>query len=105
MCVAHFYMDPEHDGDQVIEALRDVAWTSPYAHLERPVLVVAEEQPWVSHYRLKAYPIEGRDQFRFLTDLTLRGKEQLRRLGVHPCSARVVGSRHGQGPMPPAVGA
>jgi len=95
MCVAHFYLDPEHDGDLVQEALRDVAWTSPYVHLERPVLVVAAEEPWGTHYRLKAYPIEGRDQFRFLTDLTLRGKALLHGLGVRPCAA----------PVAPAAGA
>jgi len=91
MCVADFYLHPEHDGRAVTEALRDVAWTSPYVHFERPVLVVAAEEPWGTHYRLKAYPIEGRDQFAFLTDLTLRGKALLGSLGIRFCVAPVAG--------------
>lgn len=91
MCVADFYLHPEHDGAAVTEALRDVACSSPYVHLDRPVLVVAAEEPWGTHYRLKAYPIEGRDQFVFLTDLTLRGKALLSSLGMRFCAAPVVG--------------
>lgn len=95
MCVADFYLHPEHDGKAVTEALRDVAWTSPYVHLQRPVLVVAAEEPWGTHYRLKAYPIEGRDQFVFLTDLTLRGKALLGKLGIRPSTAPAVGRLEG----------
>ncbi len=91
MCVADYYVDSEHDGDVVTEALRDVAWTSPYTHLDRRVVVVAAEEPWGTHYRLKAYPIDGRDQFAFLTDLTIRGKALLQRHGVRPCGARALG--------------
>ncbi len=90
MCVADFYLHPDHDGERVAEALRDVALTSPYVHLDRPVRVVAAEEPWGTHYRLKAYPIEGRDQFQFSTDLTLRGKALLGRLGVRPALAPAV---------------
>lgn len=92
MCVADFFLHPEHDGELVSEALRDVAWTSPYTHLERSVLVVAAEKPWGTHYRLKAYPLEGRNQFRFLTDLTIRGKAALRELGVRPSAVPVTAS-------------
>lgn len=90
MCVADFYLHPDHDGDLVSEALRDVAWSSPYVNLNRPVLVVAGEKPWGTHYRLKAYPIEGRDQFRFLTDLTLRGRAFLRGRGIRAAVSPVV---------------
>lgn len=82
MCVASFYLKPDHDGALVLAKLRDVALTSPYVHLERPILVVADEKPWASHYRVKAYPTDGRDQFRFVTDLTVRAKESLKRAGV-----------------------
>lgn len=95
MCVAHFYLEPEHDGAAVTEALRDVAWTSAYLHLKRPVLVAAAEEPWGTHYRLKAYPIEGRHQFLFLTDLTLRGKAMLRRLGIRSSSVPAVDASAG----------
>jgi small-conductance mechanosensitive channel len=86
-CVADFYLDPDHDGQQVRALLRDVALTSPYLQVARPVDVIAAEQPWGTHYRLKAYPVDPRDQFRFTTDLTVRGKAELREAGVS--SARV----------------
>ncbi len=82
MCVVSFYLHPDHDGNLVRDRLIDVAMTSPYLNLHRPVLVVATEEPWGTHYRLKSYPIDGRDQFQFMTDLTLRGKGMFRRLSI-----------------------
>ena len=90
MCVADFYLHPDHDGILVRQKLRDVAIASPYLNFDRPVIVVAAEQPWGTHYRLKAYPVDGRDQFLFITDLTLRGKAMLRRLGVKAAAATTV---------------
>lgn len=81
-CVADFYLHPQHDPAAVQSALRDVALTSPYVQLKRPVVVVAQEQPWGTHYRLRAYPLEPRDQFQFITDLCGRGKTTLMALGV-----------------------
>ncbi|GAB4256723.1 MAG: mechanosensitive ion channel [Methylomicrobium sp.] len=82
MCVADFYLHPRHDGSKVKDALYDVALTSAYLQLSMPIVVVASEKPWGTHYRLKAYPIEPRDQFRFVTDLTLRAKDALAELGI-----------------------
>ena len=87
MCVADFYLHPDHDGQLIRQKLSDVALASPYLQLLKPVMVVAAEQPWGTHYRVKAYPIEGRDQFQFVTDLTIRGKAMLRRLGVESAAA------------------
>jgi small conductance mechanosensitive channel len=87
MCVADFYLHPDHDGHLVHQQLKDVALSSPYLQLRKPVVVIAMEKPWGTHYRVKAYPIDGRDQFVFITDLTLRGKTMLRRLGVKPAVA------------------
>lgn len=84
MCVADFYLHPDHDGKEIRQKLYDVALASPYLRIQKPAVVVATEKPWGTHYRLKAYPIDGRDQFLFVTDLTLRGKAMLRRLGVEP---------------------
>ncbi len=89
MCVADFYLHPDHDGREVQQSLLDVALASPYLQIQKPILVVAAEKPWGTHYRLKAYPIDGRDQFAFITDLTLRGKSRLRRLGCQPVVAPV----------------
>lgn len=81
-CVGHFFLDPHHDGMKVREKLYDVALTSPYLNMARPVVVVVQEEEWVTHYRIRAYPIDSRDQFQFISDLTLRGKEALTAMGV-----------------------
>ncbi len=84
LCVADFYLHPEHDAAWVRRKLIDVTYASPYLRLERPVAVVAAEKPWGTHYRLKAYPIDGRSHFQFTTDLTIRGKETLAKGGIRP---------------------
>jgi small-conductance mechanosensitive channel len=81
-CPTDFYVHPRHDGAVVRAALHDVALTSPYIALDRPVAVVVQEQRWSTRYRLRAYPIDARQQFRFGTDLTVRGKAELIRLGI-----------------------
>lgn len=83
-CAVDFYLHPRHDAAAVRQKLHDVALTSPFLALSRPVTVVLAEKPWGTHYRLKAYPIDARDQFAFRSDLTLRGKTALARLGVEP---------------------
>lgn len=88
-CMAHFYLDPEHDPSVVKLKLHDVALSSSYVNLNRPIVIVMEEHPWYSHYKIRAYPIDGRDQFQFITDLTMRGKNVLRSAGIKsaaPCS-------------------
>jgi len=88
-CVADFYLHPEHDAQEVRQKLREVAVTSPYLHIGRPVSVVVHEKPWGTHYRLKAYPIDGREQFNFISDMTVRGKAALADLAVVPVVARM----------------
>ncbi len=78
-CTADFYLHPSHDSARARELLFDVALTSPYLALGEPIAVVVEEQPWGTHYRVRAYPIDARQQFRFATDLTVRGKVELLR--------------------------
>ncbi|MGY2463245.1 mechanosensitive ion channel family protein [Vreelandella sulfidaeris] len=81
-CVASFYLHPEHEAGWVRKALRDVALTSAYLKFDQPVIVVAEEKPWGTHYRIRAYPVDPRQQFLFITDLTVRGKALLSAAGV-----------------------
>lgn len=81
-CVASFYLHPEHEAGWVRKALRDVALTSAYLTFDKPIVVVAEEKPWGTHYRIRAYPVDPRQQFLFITDLTLRGKKVLSAAGV-----------------------
>lgn len=82
MCVASFYLAPLHDADAVRAALRDVALTSAYLEYAKPVLVVLSETPWGTHYKLKAYPFDMRDQFGFISDLTVRGKLAIVKAGA-----------------------
>jgi small conductance mechanosensitive channel len=88
-CVAHFYLHPDHDAGQVSQLLQDVAMTSPYLQFDKPVAVIAHERPWGTHYRLRAYPVDPRQQFRFLSDLTVRGKRALQGLGIRWSEAPV----------------
>lgn len=83
-CVASFYLHPEHEAGRVRKTLRDVALTSAYLKFDRPVIVVAEEKPWGTHYRIRAYPVDPRQQFLFITDMTVRGKQVLSDLGIKP---------------------
>lgn len=83
-CVTHFYLHPEHEAERVRKTLRDVALTSAYLKFDRPIIVVAEEKPWGTHYRIRAYPVDPRQQFLFITDLTVRGKQVLSDMGIKP---------------------
>jgi hypothetical protein len=85
--VAHFYLDPDHEAARARQKLHDVALTSPYLDLNHPIRVIVQEQPWGTHYQLKAYPLDSRDQFQFVSDLTVRGKDVLTKMGVKPARA------------------
>jgi hypothetical protein len=53
-------------------------------------VVIVKEEPWATHYRLKVYPIDGRDEFKFTSDLTMRGKAALARMGIRSVSVPAV---------------
>lgn len=93
LCAADFFLHPEHDARIVRDKLVDVALTSPYLEVEHPVTVIVTEKPWGTHYRLKAYPLENRDEFQFISDLTVRGKTALSELGARPALIPVVEQR------------
>jgi len=82
LCVANFYLHADHDGAAVNRALIETGETSRYRKLETAVTVVAAETPWGTRYKIKAYVIDSREQFDMVTDLTTRGKERLRAMGV-----------------------
>lgn len=77
LCVANFYLHPDHNAKAVRQKLRDVAITSPYIRLDKDANVIVLEKPWGTHYRVKGYPVSGDDEFMFISDLTVRGKEAL----------------------------
>lgn len=81
-CIANFYLHPQHNAQQVCKVLEDVALTSPYLYFDDAVAVIVKEEPWGTHYRLKAYPVDANQQFRFISDMTVRGKATLLDLGV-----------------------
>ncbi|RJS93068.1 mechanosensitive ion channel family protein [Salinisphaera sp. Q1T1-3] len=83
-CVTDFYVAPEHDAAAVRAALHDVALTSAYLDYDKPIVVVLKETPWGTHYKIRAYPFEMRDQFVFISDLTGRGKRALAAAGARP---------------------
>lgn len=86
MCVVDYYLAPEHDIHAVKHLLEDVALTSPYVQLAKPISVVVSEKPWGTHYKLKSYPIDPRQQFQYMTDLTARGKNAIRAAGFELAS-------------------
>jgi len=82
LCVANFYLHPDHDADAARRRLVAVGETSSYLKPGTQVSVVLQEKPWGTHYKLKAYVKESREQFDFVTDLTVRGKEALRAMSL-----------------------
>lgn len=84
LCVVNFHLHPQHDARQVCQRLHEVALTSPYLQIKRPISIIVSERPWDTHYEVKAYPIDAEQQFQFMTDITVRAKEVLSYLGVKP---------------------
>lgn len=82
MCIASFYVAPDHDAAVLRIALRDVAMTSAYLEYDKPVLVMLTQTPLGTHYQLKAYPFDLRDQFSFISELTIRGKRAIAEAGA-----------------------
>ena len=82
LCVTNFYLHADHDGAAVRKALTEIAESCGYRKPETPVKVGVAETPWGTHYKLKAYVIESREQFAMISDLTIRGKERLRTMNV-----------------------
>ncbi len=82
LCVANFYLHPDHDAAAVRETLTAGALASSYRAPDSKVTVTASEKPWGTHYRVKAYVRESREQFLFITDLTVQSKDALRQMAI-----------------------
>ena len=82
LCVADFYLHPDHDAQKASQCLLEIGKTSSYLEPETKVSVIVQEKPWGTHYKLKAYVKESREQFKLITDLTIRGKEALRAMNI-----------------------
>ena len=49
--------------------------------------VTLQQTEWGTHYKVKAYPFDMRDQFSFITDVTVRGKLALADCGAEETAA------------------
>ena len=94
LCVADFYLHPDHDASVARKRLAEVAEASSYRKPESPVTVIVIEKPWGTHYRVKAYVKESREQFLFMTDITVRGKQAIRSLGIRFAQAPYAEVKH-----------
>lgn len=73
--IAHFYLDPKVNPQQVQQILIEAAYTSKYTQLQKPIDVFLTESPEKTHFQLKAYPIDARAEQVFISDLTKRAKQ------------------------------
>lgn len=72
--VTKFYFAHNTDVGLVKKILYRVAQTSKYTHLKLPIVVIMQEKPWGSVFKLKCYPLDARDEFVYQTDLITRAK-------------------------------
>ncbi|WP_330449418.1 hypothetical protein FLP41_04150 [Paracoccus marcusii] len=89
-CVAEFFIATAHDSAAMRSAFQDVALTSAYLDYHHPVVVVLKEEPWGTHYKIRAYPFDMRDQFLFISDLTVRGRVAIHAAGHETASVSMV---------------
>ena len=80
--IVDFYLAHAVDVERVTQILYQLAHTSKYTQLRLPILVVMEEQTWGTHFKLKCYPIDARDEFIFQTDLIKRAKQAFAQSGI-----------------------
>jgi len=73
--VTDFYIAHGANVELVSELLYQAAYSSRYTQLKLPVTVIILEKPWATHLKLKAYPMDARDEFIYKTDLVLRVKQ------------------------------
>jgi small-conductance mechanosensitive channel len=81
-CITNFYLHPEHDGFAVREKITEMVQASSYYQRDSAITVIVLESPWGTHYKVKACVRESREQFLFITDVTIRTKDALRHMGV-----------------------
>lgn len=77
-----FYFDHHVDGDKVVQILYQAAYSSKYTQLKLPIVVVMQEHPWGTQFKLRSYPMDARDEFVYQTDLICRAKKAFKRQGL-----------------------
>jgi len=73
--ITEFYFAHEVDIELVNKILYRAAHTSRYTQLELPIVVIMAETPYGTHFKLKSYPLDARDEFIYATDLTNKAKQ------------------------------
>ncbi len=73
--ITEFFFDHTIDIEWVIRVLYQAAYSSKYTNLKFPILVVVDEKVWGTHFKLKCYPMDARDEFIYKTDLIRRAKQ------------------------------
>lgn len=80
--ITDFYCAHDVDLEVVINILYQAAYSSKYTQLKLPITVVISEELWGTHFKLKSYPMDARDEFIYKTDLTRRSKQALQEKGI-----------------------
>ncbi len=75
--VTDFYVDHEADLQAITDILHQAAYSSRFVQLKLPIVAVLTEMPWGSHLKLRAYPMDIRDEPAFRTDILRRAKVAL----------------------------
>lgn len=73
--ITNFYLAHNVDIDLVIKILYQAAYTSKYTQLNMPILVNVQETNVATHFMIKSYPMDARDEFIYQTDLIKRSKQ------------------------------
>lgn len=80
--VTEFFFDHSVDIEKVVPILYQAAYSSRYTQLKLPVQIIMHEKPWATQFKLKAYPMDARDEFFYMTDLIRRTKQTCARLQI-----------------------
>lgn len=89
--ITNFYLGHDVDIDLVIKILYQAAYTSKFTQLKLPILVTVRESSWATHFMLKSYPMDARDEFIYQTDLIKRCKQAFNKYEIsYPAFGRDV---------------
>lgn len=80
--VTNFYFPHRVDVDFVAKILYRAAYSSKYTQPKQPIAVVIEDTPWATHFKLKAYPMDARDENRYRSDLLERAKQVFNKYNI-----------------------
>ncbi|MGB5972076.1 MAG: mechanosensitive ion channel family protein, partial [Nodosilinea sp.] len=75
--VTDFYADHKADLGMITNVLYQAVYSSRFIQLQLPVVVVLAETPWGTHLKLRAYPMDIRDEPAFRSDVLRRAKAAL----------------------------